>query len=77
MNKIYEKIANKLKIGKSTLYQWKKTRPELHNFLINNFQNIENEEKEEIVKLYEELSKEEKEYYLTEIKARVLRKKLK
>ena len=77
MNEIYEKLAKKLKIGKSTIYQWKKTRPELYEYIIKNFQNTENEEENEILKYYKQLEKKEKEMYLAEIKARVLRKELK
>ncbi len=77
MNETYEKLAKKLKIGKSTIYQWKKTRPELYEYLIKNLQNTENKENEEILKYFKKLEKNEKEMYIAEIKARVLRKILK
>lgn len=66
-------IAKKLKIGLSTIYQWKNTRPELYNFLLNNSVI----QKSEIEKYFEMLDKEEQEMYLFEIKARVMRKNLK
>ena len=83
----YKKISEELKIGKSTLYQWKTKRPELYNFIINSFQNTETnstdnnkfqiseKEKQMLISL-RELEKEEQELYYHEIKARALRKKL-
>ena len=83
----YKKISEKLKIGKSTLYQWKTKRPELYNFIINSLQNTEykdidnnnfqitEKEKQMIISL-RELNEEEQELYYHEIKARALRKKL-
>lgn len=72
MDKNITKIAKELKIGISTLYQWKKTRPELYEYLIRNSEI----QKNEITELFELLEKEEQEMYLTEMKARILRKKL-
>ncbi|BCD60030.1 MULTISPECIES: hypothetical protein [unclassified Nitratiruptor] len=78
----YEKIAEKLKIGISTLYQWKKTRPELYDFIINSFHITENgnnkktDIKKELCKYLEDLTQEELELYYHEIKARALRKKI-
>lgn len=73
MDKNLAVIAKKLKIGVSTIYQWKNTRPELYNFLLENSVI----QKSEIEKYFEMLDKEEQEMYLFEIKARVLRKNLK
>lgn len=72
MNKNINEIANKLKIGLSTLYQWKKTRPELYEYLMKN----STIQKNEITELFEMLEKEEQEMYITEMRARILRKKL-
>lgn len=73
MDKNLANIAKKLKIGVSTIYQWKNTRPELYEFLLKNSVI----QKSEIEKYFEMLDKEEQEMYLHEIKARVMRKKLK
>lgn len=70
----YKKISQKLKIGLSTLYQWEKTRPELYEFIVNN-SVIQKES--EIEKIYNQLTEEEKEMYLSEMKAIVIRRKLK
>ncbi len=66
-----QKIAEKLKIGLSTLYQWRTTRPELYSFLVENSAT----QKSEIDSLFELLDESEREMYLSEIRARVLRKK--
>ena len=70
----YKKISQKLKIGLSTLYQWEKTRPELYDFIIN---NSALQKESEIEKIYNQLTDEEKEMYLAEMKAIVMRRKLK
>lgn len=78
MNK--KELAVRLDISLATLYNWEKTKPELIK-LINlglkteNNEAIENED--DIKKFFNQLSNEEQEMYLAEIKARVMRKKLK
>ena len=78
MNK--KELAVRLDISLATLYNWEKTKPELIK-LINlglkteNNEAIENED--DIKKFFNQLSNEEHEMYLAEIKARVMRKKLK
>lgn len=73
MEKNLAELAKSLKIGVSTIYQWKKTRPELYEFLLNNSVI----QKNEITKYYEQLTEEEQEMYLTEIKAIIMRRNLK
>ena len=78
MNK--KELAVRLDISLATLYNWEKTKPELIK-LINlglkteNNEAVENED--DIKKFFNQLSNEEQEMYLAEIKARVMRKKLK
>lgn len=72
MDKKIANIAQKLKLGVSTIYQWKKTRPELYEFLLNN----SGMNKSEIDTYFGMLDKEEQKMYLHEIKARVIRKTL-
>lgn len=66
-----------------TLYNWKKNKPNLYQIVMdfkNNTSKVSNNynmnEKEELYKLIEQLSEEEKEYYTAVIKADILRKKL-
>jgi len=78
MNK--KELAVRLDISLATLYNWEKSKPELIK-LINLGLKVENnentEDENDIKKYYNELTKEEQEMYLFEIKARVMRKKLK
>lgn len=72
MEKNLSDLAKSLKIGVSTIYQWKKTRPELYEFLLNNSVI----QKNEITKYFEKLTEKEQEMYLTEIKAIIMRREL-
>jgi len=78
MNK--KELAVRLDISLATLYNWEKSKPELIK-LINLGLKAENnestEDENDIKKYYKELTKEEQDMYLFEIKARVMRKKLK
>ena len=65
-----DNIAHSLKLGLSTLYQWKTSRPELYTFLLAAFSR----EKSEIETYYSMLDPQDQEMYLCEIKAKVLRK---
>jgi len=76
-----EDIAKNINITRTTLYNWKKSKPLLYKIIISYFNNIENTKKEdkkinELIKYFKELDEEEKELYIAEIKARALRKKL-
>ena len=72
MYKNIANIAKKLDIGTSTLYQWRKTRPKLYNFLINN----STLQKQDILIYFNKLTKQEKELYFAEIKAIILRREI-
>ena len=76
MNK--KEIAETLEIELRTLYNWEKTRPKLYQFIIKAFEkeNIENENNAEIIEIFSKLNEKEKEFYLTDIKARILKKEL-
>lgn len=73
-----KELALRINVSLATLYNWEKTKPELIN-IINNGIKLENGliENNEIEKYFNQLNQEEQEMYLSEIKARVLRKKLK
>ena len=76
MNK--KKIAETLEIELRTLYNWEKTRPKLYEFIIKACENkyIENENNTKIIEIFSKLSEKEKEFYLADIKARILKKEL-
>jgi len=76
MEKDLKIIANSLDIGVSTLYKWKNTREKLYNYIVENYENNSTLEKTEIEEYYNQLTEEEQEMYLAEMKARVLRRKL-
>jgi hypothetical protein len=77
-------IAKKLKIAEKTIYNWRKNRKELFEILelgikIQESQkNIEyvNNTYKELINLYEKLNEKEQEYYITDIKARILKKEI-
>lgn len=76
MNK--KEIAKILEIELRTLYNWEKTRPKLYKFIIKAFEkeNIENENNSEILEIFSKLNEKEKEFYLLEMKARILKKEI-
>ena len=77
-------IAKKLKIAEKTIYNCRKNRKELFEILelgikIQESQkNIEyvNNTYKELINLYEKLNEKEQEYYITDIKARILKKEI-
>lgn len=77
MNK--KELAIRLDVSLATLYNWEKTKPELIklvNLGLRDELAIDNEE-ENINTYYKQLTKEEQEMYLAEMKAIVMRRKLK
>ena len=70
-----EEIAKLLNITRTTLHNWKKEKKYLYKIVMEHFKKKENKT-EEIEELFEQLDDIEKEMYLSEIKARVLRKKI-
>lgn len=72
MKKNISIIAKKLDIGTSTLYQWKKTRPKLYDFLLENSVI----QKNELMEYFEKLTEKEQEMYISEIKAKILRREI-
>ncbi|MBR2158499.1 MAG: hypothetical protein IJ964_00865 [Campylobacter sp.] len=67
-----------LNISEPTIYNWKNDKPNLYKIVIEyKKEKIDNENNlSEILKYYNLLSEKEKEYYLSDIKARVLRKEI-
>ena len=77
-----KELANFLQISEQALYKWKKNRPNLWkiaNFYkehINNSLENKNEKTKLLFSLFEKLTNEEQEYYLTDMKARLLKKEI-
>lgn len=66
-------------IGKdvSTLYNWEKKNPILYKIVYNHFNKQDLDDKtKELIELFKNLNEIEKEFYLSDIKARVLKKQL-
>ncbi|MCI6989486.1 MAG: TetR/AcrR family transcriptional regulator [Campylobacter sp.] len=74
-----KEIADYLEIQLRTLYNWEKSRPKLYKFIIENF--YKNNEKisnyDELRKYFDKLNDLEKEYFLSQIKIKVLEKEIK
>lgn len=76
-------IAKKLKIAEKTIYNWKKNRKELFEiiengikFKENQIENHVNNTYQEIIELFKKLSEQEIQYYIMDIKARILKKEI-
>ena len=74
-------IAKRLNIAEKTVYNWKQNRKELFEIVqkaLNGNVNItcENKKTKELMQLIEQLSDKEKDMYILEIKARILKKEL-
>lgn len=77
-NKTTKEIAKELNIAEGTIFNWKKDKPKLYEIVMNYYSNTSNiEAKENFFEEFNQLDEEEKEMYRFEIKARVMRKKLK
>ena len=70
-----EQLSNLIDVPIRTIYNWEKNRPKLYNFLMNCLNNSNNN-LSDIEKVFNELTDTEKEMYLSEMKARILRRKL-
>ncbi|MFV0481435.1 MAG: hypothetical protein ACK5LP_05580 [Campylobacteraceae bacterium] len=73
-------MAKRLQIAEKTIYNWQKNRKELYKIvecaLKNNFKSEGSVVDEELLRLISELDEKEKNMYIHEIKARVLRREL-
>ena len=67
-------------IGKDirTIYNWKKTNPNLYKILEFYFQkeNEINPKHKELIELFDKLNEMEQEFYLSDIRARILKKEI-
>lgn len=67
-------------IGKDikTIYNWEKTNPNLYKILENYFQNKNeiNPKYKELKEMFEKLNEIEQDFYLSDMKTRILKRKL-
>ena len=73
-----KEICYQLKISRATLHNWRRTKPYLYGFIMEHFDKKRGrlEWEDEVVGLFERLTPKEQEMYLSEIRARVLRREL-
>jgi sensory box/GGDEF domain/HD domain protein len=72
-----KEIARVIKKDITTLYNWEKRNPELYKAVYEYFNGIQLSDDEKILlELFKKLNNTEKEYYITDIKLRILKKEL-
>lgn len=72
-----KEIAKVIKKDITTLYNWEKRNPELYKAVYEYFNGIQlNDDEKIILELFKKLNNTEKEYYITDIKLRILKKEL-
>lgn len=72
-----KEIAKVIKKDITTLYNWEKRNPELYKAVYEYFNGIQLSDDEKIIlELFKKLNNTEKEYYITDIKLRILKKEL-
>lgn len=74
-------MAKKLNIAEKTIYNWKQNRKELFEIVEKALSGnvnvtVEDKKTKELINLIEKLSNQEKEMYILEIKARILKKEI-
>lgn len=73
-------LCKYINITTPTLYNWKKEKPNLYNIVINFKENIQDnsldKKEEELLKLFRQLNETEKEYYISDINTRILKKEI-
>ena len=75
--KTLKEIAKELKIAEGTIYNWKKEKEKLYQIVIKHYSKTSIiEEYDELKEYYIKLTENEKKYYLSEIKTRILKKEI-
>ena len=76
MNK--REVAKFIEKDISTIYNWKKNNPNLYKILEFYFQKESeiNPTHKELIELFDKLSEMEKQFYLSDIRARILKKEI-
>lgn len=72
-------LCKYINITTPTLYNWKQEKPNLYK-IIENFnkeeQNILNKKHKELINIFDKLTEKEQEYYLADMKTRILKKEI-
>lgn len=72
-------LCKYINITTPTLYNWKQEKPNLYK-IIENFnkqeQNILNKKHKELINIFDKLTDKEQEYYLADMKTRILKKEI-
>ncbi|WP_169767006.1 hypothetical protein [Campylobacter curvus] len=72
-----KEIAKIIKKDITTLYNWEKRNPELYKAVFEYYNGIQlSQDEREILELFKKLNNTEKEYYIADIKTRILKKEL-
>ena len=73
-----KEFCNFLNISEPTIYNWRADKPNLYKIVMEyKKEKIDNADNlSEILKYFNKLSEKEKEFYLADIKARILKKEL-
>lgn len=75
-----KELCKILNISEPTLYNWKKEKPVLYKIVIEYKESKENNKNlnilDELIKYFNNLKKIEQEYYLAEIKAKILKREI-
>ena len=72
-----KEIAKIIKKDITTLYNWEKRNPELYKAVYEYFNGIQlSDDEKNILELLKKLNNTEKEYYITDIKLRILKKEI-
>lgn len=72
-------LCKYINITTPTLYNWKEEKPNLYK-IIENFnkqeQNMLNKKHKELINIFDKLTEKEQEYYLADMKTRILKKEI-
>lgn len=74
-----KELCEYINITEPTIYAWKKNKKNLYSILMNwknENLNILSANEQEILKIFNKLNQKEKEMYLSDMKARILRREL-
>lgn len=72
-------LCKYINITTPTLYNWKQEKPNLYK-IIEHFnkqeQNMLNKKHKELINIFDKLTEKEQEYYLADMKTRILKKEI-
>lgn len=72
-----KEIAKIIKKDVKTLYNWEKQNPTLYK-IVNDYlsEKTKDQQETELLELFQKLNEKEKEYYIADMKLRILKKEL-